>query len=125
MSDENDLICEIKRVSTDAISFWEWRRLLYNGILLVTTLVCYGVVSVGDWWRVHVRPRTVLILFLMAVGANILYCSAYPVDLFVQLSNYQDTWKRYRWLLFVLGTAVAVIFAAVSSVSLFMVTPPA
>jgi len=44
----------------------------------------------------------------MAAAANVLYCTAYVVDLFVQMSNFQKVWKRYRWVVLAAGTILAV-----------------
>jgi hypothetical protein len=50
----------------------------------------------------------ILVLFILAVLANVCYCAAYLGDLFVQFSGFKQGWQRWRWLLFVIGT----IFAA-------------
>jgi hypothetical protein len=50
---------------------------------------------------------------LAAVVANLLYCSAYVADIFVQMSDYQQAWKARRWLLLALGIALAIaVFCA-------------
>jgi hypothetical protein len=46
-------------------------------------------------------------LLVAAAIANVLYCSAYLADLFMQLSDYSQTWKRYRWVLLAAGTSLA------------------
>lgn len=94
-----------KDIVTDALRYWEPRRLVYNGIL--------AVITVGGFFLFWPRSRetldwsVVLGLFLLAAIANLLYCAAYVVDVFVQLSSFRDTWRRWRWALFVSGLLLA------------------
>jgi hypothetical protein len=37
-----------------------------------------------------------LIIFLLAVLANVAYCAAYVVDVFAQASGYRALWRKYR-----------------------------
>jgi hypothetical protein len=50
-----------------------------------------------------------LSLFLLTVIANVAYCSAYRVDIFVQASGFRELWQRYRWVLFAIGTTFAAV----------------
>lgn len=43
--------------------------------------------------------------------ANVAYCAAYIVDIFVQTSAFRDQWQQFRWLLFTLGVAFAAVLA--------------
>jgi len=93
--------------AAEALRYWEPRRLLYN-------LVLAGVVSahvIARWpaSRVLLERDHVLALFLLAVLANVPYCAAYAVDLFVQSSELRAAWRRRRWLLFAIGTAFAAV----------------
>ena len=94
-------------VLTDALRYWEPRRIAYNAVLV---LVFLG--SIIQAWP-HSRPvvslQGLLFLFVLAVLANVCYTAAYVVDVPVQLSGFRDQWKRWRWLLWVVGT----LFAAV------------
>ncbi len=47
--------------------------------------------------------------FFLAVLANVAYCAAYAVDLFVQFSGLRAAWARWRWSLLVVGTAFAAV----------------
>ena len=51
----------------------------------------------------------VLFLFILCVVANILYCAAYVVEIFAQVSGFRALWIRCRWLLL----AVGILFAGV------------
>lgn len=72
---------------TDAIRFWEPRRLIYN-LVLAAVVVAYFIIG-------YPASKTVLSLdfalglFLLAVIANIAYCAAYLPDVFVQASGFR------------------------------------
>ncbi len=92
---------------TVAIRFWEPCRVIYNIVLAVIVL--------GHGYEVHFNHlfftsvNGFLVLFLMAVLANVVYCAAYIADIFVQWSGFRQAWFKLRWLLLLLG----IIFAAV------------
>ena len=93
--------------AADALRYWEPRRLAYNVVLA-------GVVAahVAAGWpasRLLFERDHVLMLFLLAVLANVAYCAAYAVDLFIQFSELRAAWPRRRWLLLVIGTAFAAV----------------
>jgi hypothetical protein len=95
----------VKDLITDALRYWEPRRLVYNGVLAVIVVVYAWLVlpdhGTGEWLP------TLATLFVLAVGANVAYCAAYPVDLFLQCSDFRSTWLRYRWGLFLIGLLLA------------------
>ncbi len=88
-------------IATDALKYWESRRLIYNGVLVVITIAGFFLLmprSLETWdWSM------VLALLFLAAVANLLYCAAYIVDVFVQLSSFRDAWRRRRWALFAFG----------------------
>jgi len=98
---------DLGEYATDAIKFWEPRRLLYN-LTLAAIVVIYFAIG-------YPLSKTVLTidfclgLFLLAVIANVAYCAAYIVDIFAQGSGFRDMWRRYRKVLFVIGTLFAAI----------------
>jgi hypothetical protein len=65
----------------------------------------------------------VLVLFLLAVVANVCYCAAYVVDIFVQLSSVRRLWLQKRWLLFLLGIMFAAVITRFFALVLFLETP--
>jgi hypothetical protein len=87
---------------TDSLQFWEIGRVAYNIIL---TAVVVG--TVGPATLLHFSPNNFAALGVLAVFANVLYCAAYPVDLFVQASHWRAEWKRVRWMLWIIGTMTA------------------
>jgi len=92
-------------VISDALRYWEPRRIAYN-------LVLAGIVLgwVGFTWP-HFRPaftwRSLLPLFGLAVLANVCYCAAYCADIPLQYSAFRSAWRRWRWALWLLGTLLA------------------
>ena len=92
---------------TDAIRFWERGRIVYNLALLAVSIAILSFMRLDQsgWFA-----SGVLLLFL-AVLANLLYCVAYPIDLFVQASDFRDAWRGVRWALLAFGTFFAMVQA--------------
>src|SRR5262245_13837909 len=92
---------------TDAIRYWEPRRLFYNGVLVVVTI--WQLLAHGTF------PRPIgaglAALFILAALANVLYSTVYVVDLFVQISIFRIGWRRRRWLLLLTGTLLGGVLA--------------
>ena len=108
---------EFRARLSDAIGYWEPRRLLYNAWLLA--------VVVATWCLDSPRaPQGTMFelaqqLFLLAVLANVAYCAAYPVDVLAQLSDFRDRWLRARRGLLVVGLLFAAVPAHFISRGLF------
>jgi hypothetical protein len=92
---------------TDAIRYWEFRRVGYN---LVLAAIVLGWVAL-TWPHFHSAFTwpSLLALFVLAVLANVCYCAAYLVDIPLQYSAFQNSWRKRRWALWLIG----VIFAGV------------
>ena len=93
----------------DAIRYWERRRIAYNAILALV---------VAEWILVswpHFRPvmtlHSLLLLAILGSLANLCYCGAYVPDLVFQFSIFQLGWKRWRWILWILGMLFAILLA--------------
>src|SRR6185436_2441535 len=87
----------------DALRYWEPRRIVYNALLAAIVL---GYFFAG--WpasKSFLTLNGILWMFFLAVLANVCYCAAYVVDLFVQLSPLRGSWTRLRWILFLVGLA--------------------
>ena len=95
----------LREYATEAIRYWEPRRLIYNGVLAAIVIITYWLGLPGSKHSLGID--LVLWLFLLAVVANVLYCAAYLVDIFVQASAFRPQWQQFRWLLFALGVAFA------------------
>ena len=96
-------------LASNAIRYWEPRRLIYN--LGLTAVVVAHVAVTWPASRALIRWDIALGLFMLAVLANVAYCAAYAVDLFVQFSGSQAAWLRWRWILLLIGTAFACVLA--------------
>jgi hypothetical protein len=109
---------EIKPLVTDAIRFWEKARILFNVVLTVIAFgtLWYLLKGFGPAWRY--LGHNVLLVFILAMLANIAYCAAYPIDTLVQLSDFQQGWRKGRWFLWGIGTAFAAALTVASIVGL-------
>jgi hypothetical protein len=100
---------ELRGILDDALRFWELRRIPYNLILAAVVIV----------WVAASRPHlhaglffaALMVLFVMAALANVLYSVAYCLDVFIQFSSFRDLWRRYRWMLWVAGVLLSVALA--------------
>ena len=108
---------EFRDYFTDAIRFWEPRRLLYN-LALAMIVTAYFVAGYPSSKSV-LSIDFALGLFLLAVAANIAYCAAYLADIFVQASGFRETWQRARWVLFAIGTLFAAIITRFIAMGMF------
>ena len=95
----------LREIATDAVRYWEQRRLVYNAILTVI-VIGYSLAHFSEAAAQATLDR-LLFLFVQAVFANVVYCAAYVPDIFAQSSEFRGPWRRRRWMLFVIGTIVA------------------
>jgi preprotein translocase subunit SecY len=99
-----------REIISDAIAYWERRRMGYN--LILTAIVLGWVTLNWPHFRSVFSWSMLLALFVLAVLANVCYCAAYLVDVPVQYSSFRSAWRRWRWALWVIG----VVFAGVITV---------
>jgi hypothetical protein len=102
---------------TDAIKFWEPRRVIYNLTLAAIVIIYFAVGYPSS--KAVLSIDFLLGLFLLAVAANIAYCAAYLVDVFVQASGFREVWQRSRWVLFAIGTTFAAIITRFVTMDIF------
>ncbi len=107
----------LRDAATNAIRYWEPRRFLYNAVLSII-VISYFITGLPKSAKLLTFDGF-LGLFLLAVIANILYCAAYIVDIFIQLSDFRETWLRYRWTLLLIGILFASIVTRFFSVGIF------
>src|SRR5260370_12753427 len=93
---------------TDAIRFWEPRRLIYN--LLLAVVVVVWIVATWPHFRSVFTLHSLLLLSILALLANVCYCAAYFVDIPMQVLSVGDALRRLRWGLWVIGTLFAIVF---------------
>lgn len=90
---------------SEAVRYWEPRRILYNCVLLVVVAAVYcGNLPKA---RFDLTFNTVQGLFVLAVLANVVYCASYVADVVAQLTSYRPVWLRFRWALLLIGLAFA------------------
>src|SRR6266436_5037290 len=106
-----------REVASDAIRYWEIKRIFYNLALAGVVLIHFFAAWPGS--REIFQVDALLGLFLLAVLANIAYCAAYIVDIFAQASGFRELWQRYRWLLFAIGTTFAAIITRFVAMGMF------
>jgi len=102
---------------TGAIRYWEPRRLIYNAVLAAIILIYFGLNYPAS--KSILSINFVLSVFLLAVLANVAYCAAYPVDVFVSASNYREEWRKYRWIVFIIGLSFAAIITRFFALGMF------
>jgi hypothetical protein len=93
----------------DAIRFWEPRRLLYNFVLSAVAVV--WLVATWPHFRVALTLPSLLLLAILALLANVCYCSAYLVDIPMQSSSLSAVWRRRRWGLWLIRALFAIVVA--------------
>ena len=93
----------------DGFRYWEFRRIFYNSALLAVVIV--WVIATWPHFRLMFSLNSLLLLFVLGLIANICYCAAYLVDIPLQLSPVGGPWKKLRWLLWLIGTLLAIVLA--------------
>jgi hypothetical protein len=101
----------------NAIRYWEPRRILYN--LVLAAIVGFHFVKGLPFSKTVVQFNSLLLLFVLAVLANVAYCAAYLPDVFAQMSSMRGSWLRYRWVVLVIGLAFAAVLTHFWSLGMF------
>jgi len=104
--------------ATDAIRFWEPRRLVYNALLAAIVLIYFVMNYPASKAQLTVDGAQAV--FLLAVLANVAYCAAYLADIFAQISGYRELWRKYRWVLFLIGMLFAGIITRFVAMGMFV-----
>ncbi len=97
----------MREYATEAIQYWEPRRVICN-LALASVVVAY-LVAAYPASKQGLTTDSILVLFLLAVVANVAYCAAYLVDIFAQMSGFRELWRSARWILFAVGLTFAAI----------------
>lgn len=90
----------------NAARFWEPRRLVYNFVLAVITIL--WVVVTWPHFRPALTLTSLFLLSILALIANACYSVAYFVDIPFQLSSVAGR-NRLRWALWIAGTLFAIL----------------
>lgn len=99
---------ELRGILSDAMGYWERRRIIYNFLLVAVVLIWIA----GTWphFRSAFTWSSLGALLVLAALANLCYCAAYLADLPMQHSSFRALWRRWRWGLWVIGTLFAILF---------------
>lgn len=108
---------ELRDYFTDAIRFWEPRRVLYNLVLAAIVITYFALGYPAS--KAVLNVDFTLGLFILAVIANVAYCAAYLADIFVQASGFREIWQRGRWVLFAIGTTFAAVITRFVAMGMF------
>jgi len=107
-ADSNSAVT-FREALSSAVRYWEPRRLVYNAALLI--LVGGAFVAGLPVSKRVISVEPMLLLFILAVLANIAYCGAYIPDIALQHTSYRGLWIRVRWMVLVVGTLMACALA--------------
>jgi hypothetical protein len=102
---------------TEALRYWEPRRIIYNAVLGVIVISCF-VINYPQSKRT-MNTNELLVLFLLAVLANVAYCAAYIPDIFALSSGFAPLWRKYRWVLFLVGVTFAGVITRFFAIGFF------
>lgn len=101
----------------EALRYWEPRRLFYNAIM--AAVVIGHILTKWSSAQETLSFDVFLLLFFLAVLANVCYCAVYAIDLFVRFSGLQGAWARGRVVVLLVGTAFAAVIAHFFSMGIF------
>ena len=96
-------------IVADALAYWERRRLVYN--LLLFGVVITWVVATWPHFRPAFTWSSLFVFVVLALLANVCYCAVYLADIPMQNSSLRESWRRWRWSLWLFGTLLAILFA--------------
>src|SRR6187401_1457157 len=106
-----------REMVTDAIRYWEPRRIIYNAVLALIVIGYFcGFLPES---RAALSFNGFLFVVVLAVLANLCYCAAYIADIFAQFSGFRVLWLRWRWLLLALGITFAGIITRFFALGFF------
>ena len=108
---------ELTEVITDALRYWEVRRLFY--IAWLALIVIGHFIAAWPASRESLTFDHLLGLFVLAVAANIAYSAVYVADVFIQMSGFRESRARLRRVLLVIGFAFAGVLTHFISTGMF------
>jgi len=96
-----------RAILRNSAGFWEPRRLLYNLALLIVAFA--WIILTWPHFRPAFTLSTFLTMCVLALLANLCYTAAYLFDLPIQGMNSFTRLASWRWGLWFLGTALAIL----------------
>jgi hypothetical protein len=122
-SEPTSALAQLRELVTDALRYWELRRLFYNALLALIVLGHFL-----EAWPASKQSITfdgALGLFILAVIANVAYSIVYVADVFIQFSGFRSSRARWRWVLLVVGFSFAAVLTHFVSGGAFAGSPTA
>ena len=107
----------LRVMATDALRYWEPRRIVYN-LMLAAIVLWYFAAAWPESGRT-MNFGGVLGIFILAVLANVVYCAAYLADLFLQFSDFRAQRGRWRVVLTLVGFAFAAALTRFFALGIF------
>lgn len=111
------ILGQLRELVTDALRYWERGRVFYNALLAVIVLGHFATSWPSS--KAFVTVDGVLVLFFLAVLANVAYSVVYVADVFIQFSGFRASRRRWRLLLLVVGFAFAGVVTHFFSTGIF------
>ncbi len=99
----------LREILRDTIRFWELGRIAHN--LVLTAVVIAWLVTTWPHFREALTLRSLVLLTILGLLANVCYSAAYLVDVPMQYSSLRAAWRRWRWGLWLTGTVLATVIA--------------
>jgi len=101
------IFAHLRDLTTDALRYWELRRLFYNVVL--AAVVTGHFIAAWPASKAQLTLDGLLGLFMLAVLANVAYSAVYVADVFIQFSGFRSSRLRWRWVLLIVGFAFAAV----------------
>jgi hypothetical protein len=93
----------------DSVRFWEYRRIFYNAVLAV--VVTLWLALTWPHFRAMLQWNSLLLMVVLGLIANLCYSAAYFIDVPLLSSSVASVWRRRRWILWLVGTILAIVLA--------------
>ena len=90
------------------VRFYERGRILYTAIL--ATILLLWFVFTWPHFRPALNLRDLGAFAVLGLLANLCYCAAYPADIAMRQLLPHTAWRRFRQILWLLGTLFAIVF---------------
>ena len=97
-----------RAIWSDCLAYWEPRRLIYNGLLIIVVLL---QLAQHHWWGDFLTPASLARMVVAVALANFCYSTAHLIDLAVQHSTFRKFWLEYRVGLFAMGSLLGSVLA--------------
>lgn len=107
----------LRELTTDALRYWEVRRVVYN--IVLASIFLGHFIAAWPASRLTVTFDSTLALFLLAVLANLAFSAVYVADVFIQFSGFRESRSSWRWLLLLVGFAFAAVITHFVSSGMF------